>query len=557
MSKKQITFKIIENRPIIPNCNNYIYEIHSYDTQFKDYIHFNQNNKITDTTNLKKSIKYIIKLLKKGKIFGVGNFIINQEIFTKKIKQKKYNNINLFVTDSNYKKIFPNVNSTNSNKIRPGIVISLEINIKYNMTEKEFNKEVKKDKLQNYKKMKLMKRNLSYQEKAKLKNEYSVKSSYNYLTTSTSNINTYNNLNNCGDSDNNNESNVNYASKEKYSVTSPSHPINSKDVNCPFSEPNMRNKKKKMITKGLISSISFKNNNNKDKHFKIFSNNIKDNILYLRNRMKQSSSRNKKNVFNKKKLNLMVTQETSSSNKSNSVSQSSIINSALIEKDNNTWENNLDFEYNRKNMNIIIDVNNINNINNTNDEYININTNENKYNDDNVDIDYFIIDIVNKKNKIFKEQEKTNRKLFFQDQKYKRVVKSINNYENKIKDCKFIINRIKDKNDILKIKEEFIYNKNKEMMPILSKVKESKEIENDIFNLILKNKEKNDPVLKKNSFIEKAIEKYNKNLMVKMIKNVIQNNKNVDSFLNNEQKSKLKKICDKYYVFSPIIEEAD
>ena len=302
MSKKQITFKIIENKPIIPNNNNYFYEIHSYDTQFKDHIYFNQNNQITDTTNFKKSIKYIIKLLKKGKIFGVGNFIISQELFTKKIKQKRYNNINLFITENNYKKIFPNVNSTNSNKIRPGIVISLEINIKYNITEKEFNKGVKKDKIQNYKKMKLMKRNLSYQDKAKIKNEYSVKSSNNYLTTSTSNINTYNNINNCYDSDNNiNESNANYLSSEKYSVTSPSHPISSNDVNCPFSEPNVRSKKKKMLTKNLISSISFQNNN-KNKHFKIYSNKIKDNILYLRNRLKQTSSRNKKIFFNKKKI---------------------------------------------------------------------------------------------------------------------------------------------------------------------------------------------------------------------------------------------------------------
>ena len=553
MSKKQITFKITENKPIIPNSNNYIYEIHSYDTQFKDHIYFNQNNQITDTTNFKKSIKYIIKLLKKGKIFGVGNFIISQELFTKKIKQKKYNNINLFITDSNYKKIFPNVNSTNSNKIRPGIVISLEINIKYNIIEKELNKGVKKDKLQNYKKMKLIKRNLSYQDKAKVKNDYSIKTSNNYLTTSTSNINTYNNINNCYDSDNNiNESNVNYLSSEKYSVTSPSHPINSNDVNCPFSEPNVRDKKKKMFAKRLKSSISFKNNN-KNNHFKIYSNNIKDNILFLRNRMKQTSSRNKKILFNKKKINIMVTQETSSSNKSNSVTQSSLINSVLIEKDNKTGENNLEFDY-KKNMNIIIDVNNINN---NHDEYININTNENKYNDDNDDIDYYILEIVNKKNRIFKEHEKTNRKLFIQDQKYKRVVRSINNYENKIKDCKFIINRIKDKTDILKFKDDFIYNKNKEIIPIISKVKESKEIENDIFNLILKNREKNDAIFKKNNFIEKAIEKYNKNLMVKMIKNVIQNNQNVDVFLNKEQKSKLKNICNKYYIFSPIIEEAD
>ena len=109
MSKNEITFKVIEYKPIIPDINDYYYQITCNDTKFKDYIYCSKDNKIKDITNLKKNLKYVIKFMKKGRIYGVGNLIINQELFAKKIKQKNYNNIYLFITENNYKKIFPKV----------------------------------------------------------------------------------------------------------------------------------------------------------------------------------------------------------------------------------------------------------------------------------------------------------------------------------------------------------------------------------------------------------------------------------------------------------------
>ena len=107
MTRNEITFKLLEYRPIISDINEYCFQITCNDTKFKDYIYCRYNNKIKDTTNLKNNCKYIIKLMKKGKIYGVGNLLINPEIFTRKIKHKTYNNIYLFITENNYKKIFP------------------------------------------------------------------------------------------------------------------------------------------------------------------------------------------------------------------------------------------------------------------------------------------------------------------------------------------------------------------------------------------------------------------------------------------------------------------
>ena len=130
MSKYQISFKLLDYKPIIPDNIDYSFQILSYDTKFRDYISLATNNKITDFTNYKKNIKYIIKLIKKGKILAVGNLTINQDLLSKKIKQKKYNNINLFITENNYKKIFPNINISKVSKYQAGISLSIEVNIK-------------------------------------------------------------------------------------------------------------------------------------------------------------------------------------------------------------------------------------------------------------------------------------------------------------------------------------------------------------------------------------------------------------------------------------------
>ena len=542
MSKHQISFKLLEFKPIIPDLTDYSFQLLSYDTKFKDYLLLAANSKITDSTNLKKNLKYIIKLMKKGKILGVGNFTINQELITKKIKQKKYNNINLFITENNYKKIFPNTDLSKLNKYQTGLTISIEINIKYNVKDKDIN----------LKKWKLMRRNFSYQEKENNK-DASIKSSNNF-TTSTTNINTFNNLNNLNDNDtynaiiNNTESNMNVLSLDKDMISTPPYLLSSPNVGSPLSDSSINKKTKRIIRKGLINNISFKNNNKKVKNRIIENKKNYYNVFDLRNKIYQKSSRNNNNKFlyNKKKLNILITQESSSSKNTNTITPSSIINSALI-------ENNEDM--NSKNSSKIITLNN----NNNNDTIQNIINNKSAYNKDNendsVSFDFYLKEIEIRKGILLSEHANKNKLLFYQDEKYNKLLSSLNEYDNKIKNAKIIINKLQEKNDLLKYKEEIILERNKELITIISKVKQAQAIENNIINLILKNYK--DCNVNKKNVVESSIEKYDKNLMVKMLKNVIQNNYNVDLYLNDENKKKLKMICDKYNIFGSIIEDVD
>ena len=538
MSQKQIIFKIIEHKPTIPNISDYNYQIICYDTQFKECIYCNKNNEVIDTTNIKKSLKYVIKLMKSGKILGVGNLIINNDIFNRKIKRKIYNNINLFLTENNYKKIFP---QANGNKIKQGIIISMEVFIIYNIQGKEKEKEKgmmyeKRKYSPIQKKIKLIKRNFSFQ-----KNEYSVKSINNYLTTSTSNKNTYNNLNNCYESDNYTESNINFFSSDKLNFINNSNALSPTNISAAFSEPHLKKKKKKIIKKRIISSISFKNNNKKNKTLKKYTNNIKYNLFDLKNKIPLNSSRNKKFEFNKNQINIVMTQGSNSSNSSNTFTQSSIIDSALIEN-----ENNINILNNNKKLHINTDLN----INSDIFIYNNIN----KYNKDNDEIDFYLIELENKKNKILNEQLKNNKKLFNLQENENKIINTLQNYDEKIKNNNFIISQIKEKKDLRKYKEEIVYNTNKKITPLISKIKESKEIENHIINLILKSNE-NIENNNKNKIIENNIQKYNKNLMIKMLKNAIQSNHDIDLYLNDDKKYKLKNICNKYHIFGSIIED--
>ena len=528
MSKYQISFKILEYKPIIPDINNYYYEIICYETKFKDYIYCFKNNTIIDSTNLKKNLKYIIKLMKKGKILAVGNLTLNKEILTKKIKQKR--NINLFITENNYRKIFSKNDLSKINKYENNIALLIEINIKYNNIKL---KEI------NAKKLKLIRRNFSYQDRDK-NNDY-FKKSINNLTTSTTNINTFNNVNNIYDNDySKTENNINYISSEKYIITTPPCIITPKSICSPLSDTNIRNKRKRKIESGLISNVSFKNNTLE------FKNKLSDNIKYnnnifdLKSRIKQRSSRNNTNKFlyNKKKINILITQESSSSKKTNTITQSSIINSALIDKYDNIIESKV--------------------LRNNNNETIqNIINNKNTYNKDNDSFELYMKEIEFRKNIILNEQDKRNIKLLIQEEKYNKLFSTLNDYESKIKITKIEINKIKEKNELLKYKEEIIIDTNKELIPIISKIKESKQIENNIINSIMKNYKDNNKNKNKNKTIENNIEKYDKNLMIKMLKNLIQGNNNIDIYLKDEHKQKLKLICDKYNIFGSIIEDIE
>ena len=162
-----------------------------------------------------------------------------------------------------------------------------------------------------------------------------------------------------------------------------------------------------------------------------------------------------------------------------------------------------------------------------------------------------------RKNIILNDQDKRNIKLLIQEEKYNKLFSTLNDYENKIKITKNEINKIKEKNELLKYKKEIIIDTNKELIPIISKIKESKQIENNIINSSMKNYKDNNKNKNKNKTIENNIEKYDKNLMIKMLKNLIQGNNNIDIYLKDEHKQKLKLICDKYNIFGSIIEDIE
>ena len=520
MSNNKLSIKIIENKPIISDINDYYYQIINNDTKFKDYIYCSKNNKITDSINIAKNIRYTIKLMKKGKILGVGNLMINQDLFLQKINQKEFNNVNIFINESNYKKIFPKTDLTKINKYQKYISLSILINIKYSDKQKE----------SNTKKCKLIKRNFSFQDRGKIKTDYSIKNS-NILTSSTTYLNTFNNINNICDNENNIENTYNAFSSEKYILTTPSYILSPPNVFSPLSESDTNNKNKKIIRKGS-SNLSFKTNN------KYKYNNLKLNIFDLKNNNNKKSSRNNKNyknLYNKKKLNIIIDQDSSSSNSPNTLTQSSIINSILIEK--NIVNNN-------KTKINFINKNNFDTIKNIDCKTIN--------NNDKYDKNY-LKEIENKNKNIFIQQEKNNKTLFKQEEIINKIISIIEDYENKIISKKKEINELIEKNYLLKNKEEINIDVNKEIIPIISKVKESKGIEENIFNIILKNYTDNHI----NKDISVNTEKYDRNLMIKMLKNVIQSNNNVDLYLDEESKLMLKKICDKYNIFGSIIEAVE
>jgi hypothetical protein len=272
MAKNQISFKIIEYKPNIPNIIDYSFQILCYDTGLKDYIN-NEKNSITDYITIKKNLQYIIKLTKKGKILGVGSLTINNEIFTKKIKNKKYNNINLFITENNYKKIFPNVDITKKNLYQAGINLTIELNIKYDIKEKEINKTKFK-----------FKRNFSFQDRANLKNDYSNKSS-NILTAS----NTFHNINNCIDNNNDNDININNIFvSDKYILSTPPYIMSPPKNNISSLSASKLNNRKRKVKKGIIENLSFKNYNKNKKNIyksKTNYNGVKKNLLEFKKRL--------------------------------------------------------------------------------------------------------------------------------------------------------------------------------------------------------------------------------------------------------------------------------
>ena len=93
MSITEIKFSIKEYKPIIFNFSDCCFQIYSQDTKFEKCIFYHQNNYVTDKTELKSDIKYFVKAMIEGEIFGIASFIIPRKIFYKKIKVFNINNL--------------------------------------------------------------------------------------------------------------------------------------------------------------------------------------------------------------------------------------------------------------------------------------------------------------------------------------------------------------------------------------------------------------------------------------------------------------------------------
>ena len=137
MSIAEIQFFVKDCNPKSFDFNECKFKIISYDTKFDNFISFNNNNSITDKTELKSDIEYCIKVLIKGEILGIGSFILSKNTFDKKIKNIKINNINLTLSFAVLNKYFK-IPISKNNQFK--ISISLEIKINYKKKRLKFKK---------------------------------------------------------------------------------------------------------------------------------------------------------------------------------------------------------------------------------------------------------------------------------------------------------------------------------------------------------------------------------------------------------------------------------
>ena len=81
MSIAEIQFIVKDCYPNNFDFNECKFKIISHDTKFDNFISFQNNNNITDKTELKSDIEYCIKVLIKGEILGIGSFILPKKNF--------------------------------------------------------------------------------------------------------------------------------------------------------------------------------------------------------------------------------------------------------------------------------------------------------------------------------------------------------------------------------------------------------------------------------------------------------------------------------------------
>ncbi len=137
MSIAEIQFIVNDCYPNNFDFNECKFKIISHDTKFDNFISFNNNNSITDKTELKSDIEYCIKVLIKGEILGIGSFILPKKTFDKKLTNLNINHINITLSFSVLNKYFK-IPISKYNEFK--ISISLEIKINYKNKRLKFKK---------------------------------------------------------------------------------------------------------------------------------------------------------------------------------------------------------------------------------------------------------------------------------------------------------------------------------------------------------------------------------------------------------------------------------
>ena len=137
MSILQITFTIKEYNPITFNFTNCYFQIYSDETKFEKCIFYPQNNSVMDKTELKNNLKYFVKAMTEGEIFGIASFIIPRKIFDKKLKIYNLNNIELTLSEAILNKYFqiPIIQ-------KPEFKMSISLKININYVKKKLNFEI-------------------------------------------------------------------------------------------------------------------------------------------------------------------------------------------------------------------------------------------------------------------------------------------------------------------------------------------------------------------------------------------------------------------------------
>ena len=141
MSIKEIFFSITEYKPLKFDFSDFSFKFFSEETGFHVIIDFLDNKIISDKTERKGDLKYLITALKEGELIGITNLIIKKEIFSQKLNNINFKDLKFTISDYMIKKLFENSKIPNSQR---EILISINVQIKYLNKKLNFKKKFQK-----------------------------------------------------------------------------------------------------------------------------------------------------------------------------------------------------------------------------------------------------------------------------------------------------------------------------------------------------------------------------------------------------------------------------